>query len=112
MFQAGLKNQSDFSQNNISIWIYAITSRHMVNRNRSPNIHLITMLKKLSYEYENGKLGLRRSYNRIVFMALSHGFLKASSTLQGTVNFLLYDAHSWAKMYQIVNRKQVLGPLF
>ena len=40
-------------------------------------------LARLDFDLENGKLGLRRAFNRVVFNALSNAFNETNEKLQG-----------------------------
>ena len=41
------------------------------------------IVKRISYEFENGKYGLRKVFNNRVFEALQHAFLKTDKDLSG-----------------------------
>lgn len=47
------------------------------------------LVNRISYEFENGKFGLRRKFNNRVFDALQYAFLKTDNNLSGIKTIVL-----------------------
>jgi hypothetical protein len=50
------------------------------------------LVKRITYEFENGKYGLRRVFNNRVFDALQYAFLKTDNNLSGINAQILQDS--------------------
>ena len=49
------------------------------------------IVKRISYEFENGKYGLRKVFNNRVFEALQHAFFKTDKDLSGRAAEMLQE---------------------
>ena len=45
-----------------------------------------SILKRIDFEFENGKFGIRKKFNQKVFESLQSGFLMTTAKLEGTIN--------------------------
>ena len=47
-----------------------------------------SILKRIDFEFENGKFGIRKKFNQKVFESLQSGFLMTTAKLEGTLNWV------------------------